>query len=91
MCAALKHALPTMAGNRRFLEAGGLVTYAPSPSELYRRNAAFIDKILRGASPADLPIEQPTMFDWGINLKTAKALGITVPQALILRAQEVIR
>jgi putative ABC transport system substrate-binding protein len=73
------------------LEAGGLLLYAPSRAERDRRCAALIDKILRGAKPADLPIEQPTQFVLGINLKTAKALRITVPQSLLLRADEVIQ
>ena len=73
------------------LEAGGLLSYAISVAEANQRHAAFIDKILRGAKPADLPIEQPTKFELGINLKTAKALGITVPQSLLVRADEVIQ
>ena len=73
------------------LEAGGLVSYAISMPELRRRVAAFIDRILRGASPADLPVEQPTKFELGVNLKTAKALGITIPKDMLLRADEVIQ
>jgi putative tryptophan/tyrosine transport system substrate-binding protein len=91
MRAALKYALPTMAGNGRYLDAGGLATYAPNRAEAYRRNAAFVDKILRGANPADLPIEQTTKFELGINLKTAKALRLTIPQSLLLRADRVIQ
>ena len=91
MNAALRYALPTMVEGGDMLEAGGLLSYAVSLAEANHRHAAFIDKILRGAKPADLPIEQPTKFELGINLKTAKALGITVPQSLLLRADEVIR
>jgi putative ABC transport system substrate-binding protein len=91
MRAAMKYALPTVVGNRDFLKAGGLVSYTQSRPEIYRRNAAFIDRILRGAKPADLPIEQPTQFELVINMKTAKALGLTIPQSLLLRADEVIQ
>ena len=89
--AALRHALPTLVQGKGFLEAGGLISYTFSWAELRRRGAAFIDKILRGAKPRDLPIEQPTQFVLGINLRTAKELGITVPQSLLLRAEEVIQ
>ena len=91
MRAALKHALPTQAEGTDFLKAGAVISFTFSLRELHRRGAAFIDKILRGAKPADLPIEQPTQFELGINLKAAKALGITVPQSLLLRADEVIQ
>jgi putative tryptophan/tyrosine transport system substrate-binding protein len=91
MSAALKYALPTIATNNDMLEAGALVFYAPSDTEGPKRYAAFIDRVLRGAKPAGLPIEQPTQFELGINLKTARALGITIPKALLLRADEVIR
>ena len=90
MSAALKYALPTMAEGRDMLEAGGLLTYGASLAELNYRHAAFIDKILRGAKPADLPIEQPTKFELVINLRTAKALGLTIPPSLLLRADAVI-
>jgi putative tryptophan/tyrosine transport system substrate-binding protein len=73
------------------LEAGALVSYAPNQAEQYQRYAGFVDRILRGAKPADLPIEQPTRFELGINVKTAKALGITIPQSLLLRADQVIQ
>ena len=73
------------------LEAGALVYFTTTDAEQDQRNAAFVDRILRGAKPADLPIEQPTKFELGINLKTAKALGITVPQTLLLRADQVIQ
>jgi ABC-type uncharacterized transport system substrate-binding protein len=91
MSFALRYALPTIAGFKDMLEAGALVTYGNSDAEQDQRQAAFIDRILRGAKPADLPIEQPTKFELGINLKTAKALGITVPKSLLLQATEVIR
>jgi putative ABC transport system substrate-binding protein len=91
MGAALKHALPTLVEGGDMLEAGGLLSYTVSLAELNQRHAAFIDKILRGAKPADLPIEQPTKFELGMNLKTAKALGIAIPQSLLLRADVVIQ
>jgi putative ABC transport system substrate-binding protein len=91
MSAALSYRVATIAGFKDMLEAGALVTYGNSDTEQDQRQAAFIDRILRGAKPADLPIEQPTKFELGINLKTAKALGITVPPTLLLRADEVIQ
>jgi putative ABC transport system substrate-binding protein len=91
MSAALRYALPTGVAAQQMLETGGLLSYNQNLAELRRRGAAFIDKILRGAKPADLPIEQPTQFELGINLKTAKALGITIPQSLLLRADKVIQ
>ena len=87
---ALKHALPTVAEGRLFVSAGCLASYAPNLSAMSRGVAIFVDKILKGAKPGDLPIEQPTKFELVINLKTAKALGITIPQSLLLRADEVI-
>jgi putative ABC transport system substrate-binding protein len=90
MRAALKHALPTMAQRITVVEDGALIAYDPTLAEENYRNAAFIDRILHGAKPADLPIEQPTKFELIINLKTAKALGITIPPSLLLRADEVI-
>ena len=91
MRAALEHGLPTMAQRRTVLEDGALIAYDPTEAEENSRNAAFIDRILRGARPADLPIEQPTRFELIINLKTAKTLGLTIPQSLLLRADEVIQ
>ncbi len=88
---AMSQRLPTMFGLRDFAVAGGLISYAPSFSALSRRAASYVDKILKGAKPADLPVEQPTQFEMVINLKTAKALGITMPQSILVRADEVIR
>jgi len=88
---ALKHALPTMAESRPLVTAGGFVSYGPDPNAMMGRTAALVDKILKGAKPGDLPIEQPTKFEFVINLKTAKALGLTIPQSLLLRADEVIQ
>jgi putative ABC transport system substrate-binding protein len=82
--------LPTMYNVREFVEAGGLMSYGPNFLDLYRRAADFVDKILRGAKPADIPVEQPTRFDLIINLTTAKALGLTIPESFLLRADEVI-
>ena len=87
---AEKHRVPAMYGLREHVEAGGLMTYAANIHDLYRRAATFVDRILRGAKPADLPIEQPTKFDLVFNLKTAKALGLTIPPSLLLRADQII-
>ena len=88
---AVKGRLPTMYSFRESVEAGGLMAYAVNMADFVGRAAVYVDKILKGAKPADLPIEQPTKFELIINLKTAKALGITVPQPLLLRADEVIQ
>jgi putative ABC transport system substrate-binding protein len=82
--------LPTMHGFREYVEAGGLISYGPSFPDLHRRAADFVDKILRGVKPGDIPVEQPTKFDLVINLTTAQALGLTIPQTFLLRADEVI-
>jgi putative ABC transport system substrate-binding protein len=87
---ALGARLPTVHGNRDYVDAGGLVSYGPNLPDLYRRAAEFVDKILRGAKSADIPVEQPTKFDLVVNLITAKALGITVPPSVLARADEVI-
>jgi putative tryptophan/tyrosine transport system substrate-binding protein len=84
---ALKSRLPSMYEERLFVEAGGLMSYAPSYIELFRRAATYVDKILKGAKPADLPIEQPTAFELVINPKTAKVLGLTIPQSLGMQAE----
>ena len=87
---ALVARLPTMHGERDFVEVGGLMSYGPNFAELWRRSAEYVDKILRGAKPADLPVEQPTKFELVINLITAKAFGLDLPAALLARADEVI-
>ena len=86
---AVKHQLPAMYGAREFVEVGGLISYGPDYPDLYRRSATYLDKIFRGAKPADLPVEQPTKFELVINLKTTKALGLTIPPSLLLRADQV--
>jgi putative ABC transport system substrate-binding protein len=88
---AAKRRLPTMYPWREFVDAGGLMAYGPSLPDLYRRAATYVDKILKGAKPADLPVEQPTRFELVINLKTAKALGLTIPQSILIRADQVIQ
>ena len=87
---ALSARLPTMHGNREQVEAGGLMSYGSNFTDLFRRTADLVDKILRGAKPGDIPVEQPTKFDLVINLKTAKALGLAVPPSLLTRADDVI-
>jgi putative ABC transport system substrate-binding protein len=87
--AAAAH-MPTMHSTREYVEAGGLLSYGPNYTDLFRRAGNYVDKILRGAKPADMPVEQPTKFDLVINLTTAKALGLTVPDTLLARADEVI-
>jgi putative ABC transport system substrate-binding protein len=88
---AINARLPTLCGYRESVEAGGLMAYAVNMSDFIGRAVSYVDKILKGAKPADLPIEQPSKFDLSINLKTAKALGLTIPQSLLLRADEVIQ
>jgi putative ABC transport system substrate-binding protein len=86
----MTHRLPTAHGPREFAEAGGLIAYGVKLTDLFRRAAVYVDKILKGAKPADLPIEQPTNFELTVNLRTAKAIGFTVPQSLLQRADQVI-
>jgi putative ABC transport system substrate-binding protein len=88
--AALQHHLPTIFANKTYLEGGGLMSYGPDIIEVWRRAATYVDRILKGAKPAEMPIEQPTKFELVINLKTAKALGLTIPQSLLIRADQVI-
>jgi putative ABC transport system substrate-binding protein len=87
---AKKHKLPTVFGAREFAEAGGLMSYAPGIAEGFHRGATYVDRILKGAKPGDLPVEQPTKFELVINLKTAKALGLTIPPSVLGRADQVI-
>ena len=86
-----KRRLPAMFGSREAVEAGGLLSYTASVGEVFRRSAVYVDKILKGAKPADLPVEQPTKFELVINLKTAKALGLTISPSVLARADEVIQ
>ena len=88
---ALKSRLPSMYITRNFVDAGGLMSYAADEAESYRRAATYVDKILKGAKPADLPVEQPAKFELVINLKTAKQIGLTIPQSVLYRADRVIR
>jgi putative ABC transport system substrate-binding protein len=87
---AAEHRLPAMYHRREYIQDGGLISYGPNIAELTRRSAAYVDKILKGAKPADLPVEQPTDFEMAINLRTAKALGLTIPLNVLIVADEVI-
>ena len=87
---AAKNLLPTVYTTRSYVDSGALMSYGPSLADLNRRAASYVDKILKGAKPADLPVEQPTKFELFINLKTAKALGVTVPSTLLVEADDVI-
>ena len=91
MALAARNRLPSMFATRELVKAGGLISYGTNYVDHFRRAADYVDRILKGAKPADLPIELPTTYELIINLKTAKALGLTVPQALLLRADEVIQ
>src|SRR5438477_6512514 len=88
---ASRHRLPAMYYFRFFATSGGLISYGPDTTDIYQRAASYVDRILKGAQPKDLPVQQPTKFELVINLKTAKALGLTIPQSLMLRANEVIQ
>ena len=87
---ALAARLPTMHGSRSYIASGGLLSYGPNYSDLFRRAGDYIDKILKGAKPADIPVEMPTRIELTINLKTAKAIGLPIPESFLLRADEVI-
>jgi putative tryptophan/tyrosine transport system substrate-binding protein len=88
---ALKRRLPSMYYNRESVDTGGLMYYGADLADSYRRVAYYVDRILKGAKPADLPVEQPTKFELAINLKTAKQIGLTIPQSMLYRADKVIR
>jgi len=88
---AAKHRLPALYTWRWFVDSGGLISYGPIVADIFRRTASYVDKILKGANPADRPVEQPTKFELVINLKTAKALGLTIAPSVLVRADEVIQ
>jgi putative ABC transport system substrate-binding protein len=88
---ALKNRLPSIYSRREFIDAGGLMAYGTDLPHSYRRVAYYVDRILKGAKPADLPVEQPTKFELVINLKTAKQIGLTMPQSVLYRADRVIK
>ena len=88
---AARNRLPAMYGFREYAEAGGLMAFGANLADLYRRAATYVDKILKGAKPADLPVEQPTKFELVINMKIANALGLTIPQSVLVRADEIIQ
>jgi putative ABC transport system substrate-binding protein len=88
---AVKSRLPAMYPQSEYVEDGGLMTYGPSINDLFRRAATYVDKILKGAKPADLPVEQPTKFEFVINLKAAKQIGLTIPPNVLARADKVIK
>jgi putative ABC transport system substrate-binding protein len=87
---AVKHRLPAIYEDKGYVDAGGLMSYGPNFPDLYRRSASYIDRIFKGAKPGDLPIEQPTTFEFAINLKAAKALSLTIPPSVLARADQVI-
>jgi putative ABC transport system substrate-binding protein len=88
---AAKHRVPAMYGTREFVDAGGLMFYGPSMKDGFRRAATYVDKILKGAKPSELPVEQPTKFELVINSKTAKTLGLAIPQSLASRVDEIVQ
>jgi putative ABC transport system substrate-binding protein len=88
---AQRNRLPSMYANRDYVDAGGLMSYGPSSADLFRRAATYVDKILKGTKPADLPVEQPMRFELVLNMKTAKALGITFPPSIMVRTDQVIQ